>query len=424
MSNTIVTLVREKLRAMGVKFVEDRHSRRVTDCPAPVTLLTSKKAIADYDKNYPERIACFVVRRLGGDAVTYRVFVNNRGNHQADSIEAWWTNQPEIGRTTFECHRCERHVSQVTACWACGCTYCNRCYDKNAYDNTCFQCPECGEWFLASEHYGTPLDDLRAAGFNPSTRGDAVEALCSIVKRLDGSTIVLMCADCELLLDDEVYLCRLPGTDRYSKDSARIKDLRAKMRELLDEHAGEHITIYVVRNTWRVHPVTNKPVEEIAAFRVDERGRLLQLAADAFEDMVPGLEHLHRERVEFTHPHRFEIPYAARVLLDEVEMLGEASRAKKTLSIASVEPARGLTYTLGEIPNNMRNAYMCSILETGRHAVALCLFETSGGRRPRVAGWRIEGLGHCERLRPKECRRIARSKIDALMPVPKHVEYV
>lgn len=412
----IVAAVRATLASLGVDFVEDRRVACIEDCvDNEVTLVTSKEAFEEYDEGYPERIACIVVRRLGDGNIVFRVCVNNRDVSDIKGLRAWWAQpRPAISRTgRFKCAVCRAHMRQAVICSACCSSLCRDCDADARPDETCRKCPVCGDWQL-NHSYGAPFDAADAS--EPAPGGDAVSALCSIIQRLDGCVTVVPRANNDMHYDKAVTIHRLPGTDRYAEGSLRLKDMRVALQKTFQSFwdAGKDVMVYIVHPTWAI-------TEEVSAF-IAHREQLMQLGVNAWRDVIPIAPHLHRVQVEYSQPHRFELPPSARALLADIDALGEC---EKTVSISWGDVDMSYDAFESSAPTtmhvDMRDMLLATKLRDGRQAHALCILDAE--RRPKVAAWSLCGADQCKRLRPGECRRLVRSNVKGLVRLPPYVEF-
>ena len=221
-------------------------------------------------------------------------------------------------------------------------------------------------------------------------------------------------------------ISKLPGTDRYAEGSTRLKDLRGALQKGLRQIGKDkNAMVYVVRPTWAIDPESKKPVEEISAFVLSHEGELLQLSVDAWKDVLKGEgDHLHRVKVAYSPPYKFELPPNARELMADIDALGEGTKVVSfsfedtTMNYDAFESSAPTTMHM-----DMRDMMLATRLRDGLRATALCIFDIADDRRPKVAAWDLSDTDKCTRLSPQECRRLVRGNAKGHVRPPSNVMF-
>ena len=333
----IVAEVEQASRRDGSEVVVDTTARSMTDMVAvyrrlqqqqpqqpqqqqqPLTVLsTSKELVRDYDREHPERIACmaFSLERPG---VQFFVFANNRQYDVGGAARAWTGCAGPTSAS--DCTVCldallkknSRRPRKTTVpfwmCTFCQNPVCTKCLGRFAHEDA-VQCPTCRQWTLSGVGFGVPRSLLPAlptcpqAAPSASASASASDALVALMCGLDGAVRVVPRWGAGFMLDLDVVLNRMTGSNRFVGD-ARPRAVRRQLARLLA--ALPALTFHVFRKTFDIDAAANRPVVErsVLCAAGGPTAPLLQLPNDAWIDVFePEQPFVHR-CVEYLPPTDF-----------------------------------------------------------------------------------------------------------------------
>ena len=318
---------------------------------APVNtavIVTSKAALRDYDPAHPERIVCIVVN----DGM-YNVVVNNREFQGAAQLLRAMS-APHLIAAEAQCVICldgpndkGRKLKDKTMSFArcphCLAVTCVEClgrmlkktpsaHSSRFLDDTARACPMCRRWVLNGDAFGTPLGPSGSLTLRSSASSLAADTLVDdVVARLDGAVEVVMRVGTLFVIQSSpLTVTRLTDTDRYSDGCpTRLRHVRKTLKDFFTRvfsspRPQQPVHVYVYRRTWRIDPVSERPVVEASAFRVlGVRGPVLQLRRDAWiQALRPDDAFACHVRVEHVSPAAdFPVPPHVEAALDEIAIV-------------------------------------------------------------------------------------------------------
>jgi hypothetical protein len=284
----------------------------VTDCcktlnfevpEGKVVVVTSRRAIATYDSENPERIDA-ILMKPGSQLVA--PIVNNRFGNYDVMIKRWWgckSDREWIGEK--KCGICfwegtKRKPFTFSQCHVCGFKMCVRCIAKvQKDDDEPYQCPQCREWMFYGHHYGTAIDDDDEKFVVDAKKGDGIAQFVDLVSKFDGRTEIVVRLDRVICAGSSFAICRYANSDRFIDDDGTWtpKELEVSLRQAYNAYMKKDkrnfFKLYTIRDTYSIDPIENKPVTEVGGFEIDSAsGGLLQYSKESwinlfqFEDKV------------------------------------------------------------------------------------------------------------------------------------------
>ena len=242
-----------------------------------VAVVTSRRAIYNYDNNHPERVICILVKC--GSFIF--VCVNNREYDAESCISTWYKRDVNefVGDAT--CDVCTRFSGNIGfhACFICNYHICRKCMMKIQIDESAHQCPQCRQWILSDEGYGTRFDgnQIQIALNNKHP----VDKLMFVLSKLDGAIDIQLRIN-RIFYPEIIDICRLSNTHRYSKNYSKKTRVGKLLRMMYEEIHKENLDlkIYITRRTFSIDCALQKPIKEVSVFDLSS-DNLLQLSKNA-----------------------------------------------------------------------------------------------------------------------------------------------
>ena len=429
---------------------QEATSRHVDRGIGRVTVLTSKRAIKDYDGHHPERIVCIVFSAFGG---RYVVVVNNREfQGHALFLRAVVSREEEEAGTKKHCIICmdSYRVDEFHHCSQCLATTCGKCLALSSSAADKIRCPNCRRWTLHGDAFGTP-SDMMPEYFELSSRKFPGDSLVDdVISKLDGKVdVILRTGNAMIVLGPSMSVTRLAGTRRYSHPLGLLRQtLRTFISKEFRKDANAKLHVYIRRDTWRI--LNEKPVVEVSAFRIlksnnnekEQRiSRVQQLDPDSWRLEIlefgdDDKESTVQVKVAYVEPVAFGVPVHMRSAMADIRTFATGKLA--TISVTFISQNLTSRTESGEYTgfnfdrrfldqdedeankDNMNTKMMLSLLDMhisdGRDSVLICRAwpNTDDGDSRVNVGAFVFGVGRCVRATPGDCRTLVESDIDGL----------
>lgn len=441
-------LVLQTLAELEVPIVLDAGCKSVKtfkcESDQVVTVVTSEAAIREYDSYHPERIECILLR----SGAPIQIIVNNREQDVPAMVRTWMGRALHSYYGDLDCQVCYRQardrIYHLHVCPTCSFRSCHACLSNLEVDDDVHQCPQCRQWLLSGNEFGTPLERLPGVplpgcggGQEGQQRLAAVDRLMQMIGRLDGEVLITLRVGKRFMEPPEpLSVCRLTHTTRYCQGHMAHRELWTALRRALvrlrDDPANETapLQVYVSRKTYgidRSADGNSRPIMEVSVLQVSDDGTgLHQLSTDAWVNVFDTPYAI--RKVEYLSPaHVFPVPDYVFQLFRQ---LNEAHPGRnKTVSVVRCRREGRLDYGInfdvdgadGRIatmhPDMVRVCLHNLLVAKGGHrCYALVRIDSSpggGGSTARLEAYEFHPHEY-RRLGPQECREVFELDLDGL----------
>jgi len=318
------------IESVGKKYYFNDTAKSIQTFKVPesnVAIVTSPRAIRDYDPYHPERIRCIL---LADQKQECYVVVKNRDVDIQSNFRFWMNKKPikELCKSPdFNCKICFRKLMQpgkkifFHTCFTCACTLCVKCLEKIQTSSTSHKCPVCQTWILSGEEYGLPHDQLDLSLPTDYPTLSLEKQLLTIFEKLDGLTNIIIRQDTDIYATEELSFCRLSYTNRYSKTYDTAAEVARSVTKITNtitlRHPKSLIRMYILRDTYKI----NK--NESSAFKLKNH-KLIQYAPDAWIDIFN-----YGQKVTYIEPIKPVLPEPYKGLYQELAKYS----CEKTISV-------------------------------------------------------------------------------------------
>lgn len=283
------------IETLGKKYYFNDTAKSIQTFQVPnskIAIVTSHRAIRDYDSYHPERIRCILLT----DNKDYYVVVKNRDVDINASIRFWLNKKPlkDLCKSDdFKCDVCFQKLVKpgkqiyFNVCSTCACTLCIKCLEKIQLSATSHKCPVCQTWVLDGEGYGVPYDQLDLTFPSDYQDFSLEKQLIILFEKLDGLTNIIMRQDSNIYANQQLSFCRLSYTNRYSKTydtSSQVARLVVKIYiAMKKKNPKSLIKMYILRDTYK------NDKNESSAFKITNN-KLVQYDPDAWINIFESSE--------------------------------------------------------------------------------------------------------------------------------------
>lgn len=337
----------------------DRVRELVNRSNRQVEIITNRKRIAEYDDEHPERILCIL--RKPNESFQC-VVTKNRDNDTESQIALWLRKTEYMDQT--ECAICFEKMHQASTCFQCYTMICEACYFK-LYDDVdnVMKCPACRTWALNGSEFGCPASTLNIVD-RRSEIADPIDYFVDIVKQLDGLISIIPRIYQEFHFHKSMIGGRKSFTTRYIEGSLKLETMRKKLRKLLQPG----LRLYILRKTYVMDKVHEKPVVELSVFAYNDLEKsIFALKNDAYVDVLPEEVNFHRVKTEIVRPREFTRPVIFCDIFKEIR--GLFPNVASTVAISTSNSSYGCNFDMDRdgrietIHDDMLNYMLTGIME-------------------------------------------------------------